>query len=112
MLEPPIKATQPDVYERLIDRLGLALDVARTAVRLRDEKPAELELRGLSRAEYELIDAYLHACGERACVEPQAPAPAPVAPALKPSAKVYWLHEHDRRRSPIGKHGHGYSGKS
>lgn len=108
MLEPPSKVMQPDVYERLIDRLGLALDVARTAVRLRDEKPAELELRGLSRAEYELIDAYLHACGERACVEP----PVPVAPALKASAKVYWLHEHDRRRSPIGKHGHGYSGKS
>lgn len=108
MLEPPIKVMQPDVYERLIDRLGLALDVARTAVRLRDEKPAELELRGLSRAEYELIDAYLQACGERACVEPQ----APLAPAPKASAKVYWLHEHDRRRSPIGKHGHGYSGKS
>lgn len=108
MVEPPVKATQPDVYERLIDRLGLALDVARTAVRLRDEKPAELELRGLSRAEYELIDAYLHACGERACVEP----PAPAVPMRKASAKVYWLHERDRRRSPIGTHNNGYPGKS
>ncbi|WP_052393477.1 hypothetical protein [Pseudomonas rhizosphaerae] len=108
MVEPHIKGMQPDVYERLIDRLGLALDVARTAVRLRDEKPAELELRGLSRAEYELIDAYLNVCGERACVEP----PAPAAPVSKASAKVYWLHERDRRRSPIGKRGHGYPAKS
>jgi hypothetical protein len=104
MVEPHIKAMQPDVYERLIDRLGLALDVARTAVRLRDEKPAELELRGLSRAEYELIDAYLHAHGERAAVEP----PLAAVPVRTPSAKVYWLHERDRRRSSFGKRGHGY----
>jgi hypothetical protein len=102
MVEPHMKAMQPDVYERLIDRLGLALDVARTALRLRDEKPAELELRGLSRAEYELIDAYLRTCGERACVEP---APLPVA-ARKASAKVYWLHERDRYKRPNGKQGH------
>jgi hypothetical protein len=99
MVEPHMKAMQPDVYERLIDRLGLALDVARTALRLRDEKPAELELRGLSRAEYELIDAYLRTCGERACVEP---APLPVA-ARKASAKVY---ERDRYKRPNGKQGH------
>lgn len=107
MVEPHIEALQPDVYERLIDRLGLALDVARTAVRLRDEKPAELELRGLSRAEFELIDAYLHVCGERARAEPS----APIVPVRKASAKVYWLHERDRRRSSIGRHGRGYSGK-
>jgi|SRR5437868_1742275 hypothetical protein len=59
MVESQVKAMKPEMYERLIDRLGLALDVARTAVRLRDEVPAELELRGLSRAEMELINAYL-----------------------------------------------------
>jgi hypothetical protein len=59
-------------------------------------------LRGLSRAEYELIDAYLRTCGERACVEP---APLPVA-ARKASAKVYWLHERDRYKRPNGKQGH------
>ncbi|WP_438866114.1 hypothetical protein [Pseudomonas abieticivorans] len=59
MVESQGKAMKPEAYERLIDRLGLALDVARTAVRLRDEAPAELELRGLSRAEMELIKAYL-----------------------------------------------------
>lgn len=52
-------AIQPDLYERLIDRLGLALETAKTAVRLRDEHPAELELRGLSYAEFQLIEAYL-----------------------------------------------------
>jgi hypothetical protein len=36
----------------------MALD-AKTAGRLRDERPVELELRGLSRAEFELIKAYL-----------------------------------------------------
>lgn len=59
MAESQLKAMKPELFERLIDRLGLALDVARTAVRLRDEMPAELELRGLSRAEFELINAYL-----------------------------------------------------
>ena len=39
------------VYERLIDRLSVALDSAKTAVQLRDERPVELELRGLSHAE-------------------------------------------------------------
>ncbi|HEY0288412.1 MAG TPA: hypothetical protein VGC62_15615 [Pseudomonas sp.] len=51
--------TKPDLYERLIDRLGLALEIARTAVRLGNEHPAELELRGLSYAEFQLIEAYL-----------------------------------------------------
>lgn len=60
MVESQLKAMNPELFERLIDRLGLALDMARTAVRLRDEVPAELELRGLSRAEFELINAYLH----------------------------------------------------
>ncbi|MGC5701827.1 hypothetical protein J4P02_16630 [Pseudomonas sp. NFXW11] len=59
MLELQQKATEPEVYERLLNRLALALDVARTADRLRNERPAELELRGLSHAEFELIRAYL-----------------------------------------------------
>jgi hypothetical protein len=37
----------------------MALEAAKTAGRLRDERPVELELRGLSRAELELIKAYL-----------------------------------------------------
>lgn len=47
------------LYERLLQRLALALDEADTAERLRDEHPQELELRGLSSAEMELIRAYL-----------------------------------------------------
>src|SRR5262245_51919401 len=47
------------LYERLLQRLALALDEAETAERLRDEHPSELELRGLSGAEMELIRAYL-----------------------------------------------------
>jgi hypothetical protein len=48
-----------ELYERLINRLGLALEMASTAVRLRNESPAVLELKGLSSAEFELIEAYL-----------------------------------------------------
>lgn len=59
MAELQHEVEQPDVYDRLIDRLGLALDAAKTAVRLRNESPAELELRGLSHAEFQLIEAYL-----------------------------------------------------
>lgn len=55
MGETQLPAMKPELYERLIDRLGLALEVARTSVRLRDEMPAELELRGLSHAEFEVI---------------------------------------------------------
>ncbi len=55
MGETQLPAIRPELYERLIDRLGLALETARTSVRLRDEMPAELELRGLSHAEFEVI---------------------------------------------------------
>ncbi|GGU58612.1 hypothetical protein GCM10009504_14460 [Pseudomonas laurentiana] len=65
MGESPLQALEPELYERLIDRLGLALDVARASVRLRDEMPAELELRGLSHAEFEVIKAYLASRPER-----------------------------------------------
>ncbi|TDV61855.1 hypothetical protein [Pseudomonas sp. LP_7_YM] len=50
---------QADLYDRLIERLGLALDMAKTSVRLRNEHPVELELRGLSHAEFQIIEAYL-----------------------------------------------------
>ncbi|MGV8604337.1 hypothetical protein ACV354_32665, partial [Pseudomonas aeruginosa] len=48
------------LYERLLQRLALALDEADTAERLRDEHPTGFELRGLSAAEVGLIRAYLH----------------------------------------------------
>ena len=47
------------LYERLLQRLALALEEAETASRLRQSAPLELELRGLSPAEMELIRAYL-----------------------------------------------------
>lgn len=65
MGETQLPAIRPELYERLIDRLGLALETARTSVRLRDEMPAELELRGLSHAEFEVIKAYLESLPER-----------------------------------------------
>lgn len=89
MLESQLEAMEPQVYERLIDRLGLALDVARTAVRLRDEVPVELELRGLSRAEYELINAYLEAGG---VLETQV-AGAPLTRDPGSPGKVVWLEQ-------------------
>lgn len=60
MTEQQHTATPPELYERLINRLGLALETADIAVRLRHEWPEELELRGLSRAEFDLIEAYLN----------------------------------------------------
>lgn len=59
MTELQHTVSTPELYERLINRLGLALEMASTAVRLRNELPAELELKGLSSAEFELIEAYL-----------------------------------------------------
>ena len=49
-----------DLYERLLQRLALALDEAETASRLHAEPLRELELNGLSPAELELIRAYLN----------------------------------------------------
>lgn len=94
MVDSQLEAMNPEMYERLIDRLGLALDVARTAVRLRDEVPAELELRGLSPAEFELINAYLDANrgGARGRNGLQEPAGATFEPA-RTVAKVVWLKD-------------------
>ena len=90
MVESRQKATKPELYERLIDRLGLALDAAKTAGRLRDERPLELELRGLSTAEFELVKAYLdrrerqaRRCLSAAVQQLDAPR----------SAKVIWLKD-------------------
>ncbi|MBF8675124.1 MULTISPECIES: hypothetical protein [Pseudomonas] len=88
MGESQLPAVKPELYERLIDRLGLALDTARTSMRLRDEAPTELELRGLSRAEFDVIKAYLDTFQKRAnaaaCPRPQA------EPA---SARIIWLKD-------------------
>jgi hypothetical protein len=90
MVESQQKATKPELYERLIDRLALALEAARTAGRLRDERPLELELRGLSPAEFALVKAYLdrseretHGCLSAAVKQLDAPR----------SAKIIWLKD-------------------
>jgi len=80
-------ASGSGLYERLLQRLALALDEADTAERLRDECPVELELRGLSGAELELIRAYLdqdvnwlrgwHAAAEELAVLERSPSRAP-----------------------------------
>lgn len=86
-----LTAIEPVLYERLLDRLALALDVARTSRHLRKEIPAELELKGLTRAEFDWLTAYLHASGTL------------VPPALAQLradrlGNVIWLE--DRRRRP------------
>lgn len=112
MAELRHQVKKPDLYDRLIDRLGLALDMAKTAVRLRNEHPAELELRGLSHAEFQLIQAYLESCPDKNRVvviedalntkkgssstsrEPSEPVRAPHT-----SANVIWLK--DQRRAKV-----------
>ncbi|WP_166360444.1 hypothetical protein [Pseudomonas akapageensis] len=91
MAESQLKAMKPELFERLIDRLGLALDMARTAVRLRDEVPAELELRGLSRAEFELINAYLDSNKNK--IGGHGSSSAREQTESHPSARVIWLKD-------------------
>lgn len=105
MAELQQPAIKPELYERLIYRLGLALDVAKTAVRLRDEAPAELELRGLSPAEFALIEAYLDAgaFGFKADSVMRSSSVAreldgPIA-APRRSAKVIWLNNQQRAKA-------------
>lgn len=113
MTELQHTATTPELYERLINRLGLALETANIAIRLRDEWPEELELRGLSRAEFDLIEAYLNngavaADGEvnpdvkRSFIVSQEPA----GPVSMPShsAKIIWLKD-KRRAATLAKSG-------
>ena len=47
------------LYERLLQRLAVALDEAESTRRLRDIEPQLVELKGLTNAEMELIQAYL-----------------------------------------------------
>jgi hypothetical protein len=47
------------LYERLLQRLALALDEADSIGALSNQPPSELELHGLTAAEMELIRAYL-----------------------------------------------------
>ncbi len=96
MVESQRTLTKPQLYEGLIDRLGRALDAARTAGRLRDERPLELELRGLSQAELELIRTYLELNQHRAS-HGQASPPAHEPPR---SAKVIWLKDLAAGRGP------------
>ncbi|MBC3269626.1 MULTISPECIES: hypothetical protein [Pseudomonas] len=90
--------TKPELYERLIDRLGTALDALKTADRLRDERPLELELRGLSPAEFKLVKAYLdrseretHGCLSQAVKQLDA----------AHSAKVIWLKDKKPAREAV-----------
>ncbi|AYC34413.1 hypothetical protein D3880_19470 [Pseudomonas cavernae] len=88
------------LYERLLQRLALALDEADTAVRLRDEVPRELELRGLSPAEVELIQAYMahdlrwlsgwHAAAEELALLERKPLrpPRPASNGSRPTIRV------------------------
>ena len=96
MAESQRTLTKPQLYEGLIDRLGRALDAARTAGRLRDERPVELELRGLSQAELELIKRYLELHHQRTSAG-QASPPAHEPPG---SAKVIWLKDLTAGRGP------------
>ncbi|WP_334598365.1 hypothetical protein [Pseudomonas alvandae] len=90
MVESQRKVATPELYEKLIDRLGVALDAASTAGRLRDERPAELELRGLSPAEFELVKAYLEQVGHQG---PASGAQANKRLDAPRSAKVVWLKD-------------------
>ena len=93
MAETQLKATKTEVYERLIDRLSVALDSANTAVRLRNERPVELELRGLSRAELDLINMYLNRTGREAEIR----SPGSMNQLdTHPGAKVIWLKDRVR----------------
>ena len=89
MVESQYKAINSEVFERLIDRLSVALDSAKTAVQLRDERPVELELRGLSHAELELINLYLNRIGREAIKRSQ----GSVNMQDAPRAKVIWLKD-------------------
>ncbi|MDZ5604512.1 hypothetical protein SJI00_17210 [Pseudomonas sp. RP23018S] len=98
MGESQLSKTRPEVYERLIDRVGLALETARTAVKLRDELPVELELRGLSPAEFAVIKAWL------ATQAPGRLAQAGIDPQPRAPARIIWLK--DRKQSATAAHSH------
>ncbi|GFM57840.1 hypothetical protein PSCICF_40180 [Pseudomonas cichorii] len=108
MTELQHTVSTPELYERLIHRLGLALETADTAVRLRNESPVELELAGLSRAELEFIEAYLEkdAMGVSGAVKGKSEGSFIVSPEQthsimppKESARIIWLK--DKRRARV-----------
>ncbi len=88
------------LYERLLQRLALALDEAESMGRVSAEVPRELELRDLTSAELELIRAYLdrdlnwlrgwHAAAEELAVIEHWPARTlkPSRPAVKFAGKA------------------------
>lgn len=91
MGDSQLTASKPELYERLIDRLGLALEAARTSAGLRDEMPAELELRDLSPAEFRVLKAYLDRLPTRRVGGPDGVASVPGG-----SGKIVWLKERQR----------------
>lgn len=112
MTESQYTATTFELYERLINRLGLALETADVAVRLRDEWADELELRGLSCAEVDVIEAWLTRCASKTG-HPLTLAAASGAvmqrvaqPSRKESAaaKVVWLEDRKKGRVLIKPH--------
>ncbi|GFM87108.1 hypothetical protein PSCICO_25070 [Pseudomonas cichorii] len=111
MTELQHTVSTPELYERLIHRLGLALETANTAVRLRNESPVELELEGLSNAELEFIEAYL----EKGTMEASgavkgksegsfivSPEQAQSIASPKESARIIWLKDKRRARASTG----------
>lgn len=105
----------PELYERLINRMELALETASTAVRLRNELLVELEFNGLTTAEFELIEAYLEK-GSRAAngavkdkSEDSFKATPERSGSLQAShepARVIWLKDKRRTGSPGRSSGH------
>lgn len=102
------------LYERLLQRLELALDEAHSQRGQRTEPPAELELRGLSPYEVELINAYMehdlnwlrgwHAAAEELALLEHVPARKTRlnSAASKPLAKVELRSKSfSRRRQPL-----------
>ncbi|NQD93254.1 hypothetical protein HP532_11420 [Pseudomonas sp. CrR25] len=89
------------LYERLLQRLALALDEADSLSRVSAEPPRELELSGLTPAELELIRAYLdhdlnwlrgwHAAAAELALIEQLPARTKKAERMshKPAAKPF-----------------------
>ncbi|GFM84420.1 hypothetical protein PSCICN_51120 [Pseudomonas cichorii] len=111
MTELQHTVSTPELYERLIHRLGLALETANTAVRLRNESPVELELEGLSNAELEFIEAYLEkgTMGASGAVKGKSKGSFIVSPEQaqsiappKESARIIWLKDKRRARASTG----------
>ncbi|GAB7529136.1 hypothetical protein PS3A_15450 [Pseudomonas sp. 3A(2025)] len=106
----------PELYERLINRMELALETASTAVRLRNELLVELEFNGLTNAEFELIEAYLEKGSKAAngAVKDKdedgfkaAPESSGALPASRDPVKVIWLK--DKRRAGSASRSSGHS---